>query len=105
MNQITDENFNKIESQIPILLDFYADWCGPCKMLEPIIEEIAKTYENKLIVYKANTENCTELLQKFNVMSIPTIIFLNKNKEILNQIVGFHNKDLLIKTIDEILKN
>jgi thioredoxin 1 len=66
----------KYEGQLPAIIDFYADWCGPCKMVAPILQEIAQEYAGKLIVYKVDTENEQELAQVFGVSSIPTLLFV-----------------------------
>ena len=78
--QVTDSNFNELvaKSEIPVLLDFYANWCGPCKILTPIIEELAEEYDGRALVAKVNTEINPELSQHFKIKSIPTMIFFNK---------------------------
>ena len=107
MNELTDQTFD-IEinkSKFPIIIDFYTEWCGPCKLIAPMVEEIAQEYKDKIIVLKANADNCPNLIQKYNIMSVPTLLYLNKNKEVVDQISGFRNKDLFVKKIDEILKS
>ena len=78
--QITDQNFNDLvaKSEIPVLLDFYADWCGPCKILGPIIDELAEEYDGRALVAKVNTEVNPQLSAHFKVKSIPTLLFINK---------------------------
>ena len=78
--QVTDANFKElvVESKIPVLLDFYADWCGPCKVLGPIVDELAEEYEGKALVAKINTEINPMLSQHFKIKSIPTILFVHK---------------------------
>jgi len=66
----------KFEGKIPCLIDFYADWCGPCKMVAPILEEIQTEYGNNLIIYKVNTEDEQELSSMFGVQSIPSLLFV-----------------------------
>ena len=66
----------KYEGNLPAIIDFFADWCGPCKMVAPILQEIANDYTGKLIVYKVNTENERELAGAFGISSIPTILFV-----------------------------
>jgi thioredoxin 1 len=66
----------KYEGQLPAIIDFYADWCAPCKMVAPVLQEIAKDYSGKLIVYKVNTENEMELAAAFGISSIPTLLFV-----------------------------
>lgn len=80
INYITDDNFNELvmESKVPVLIDFYADWCGPCKILGPIIEELAEEYDGKALVAKVNTESNPKLSQHFKIKSIPTIMLINK---------------------------
>ena len=77
---LTDANFNEIVSNadMPVLIDFYANWCGPCKVLGPIIDEIAKEYQGKALVAKVNTEQNPALSQHFKIKSIPTMILINK---------------------------
>ena len=66
----------KYEGDLPCIIDFYTDWCGPCKRIAPILEELAKEYDGKIIVYKINTEKEPELAQAFGVRSIPTLLFV-----------------------------
>ena len=89
----TDENFNQevLSSNIPVLVDFYADWCGPCKMLAPTIETLAQEYEGKVKVGKLNVDNAPDTAQKYGIMSIPTLLFI-KNGEVVNKIVGLVSK-------------
>lgn len=94
--QITSENFEKevLQSDLPVLVDFYADWCGPCKMMAPVVEEIATEYEGKVKVGKLNVDDCPELAAKYKVMTIPTIIlFKNGNPEQTS--VGVVSKETL----------
>lgn len=78
--QITDATFNEMvmEAKVPVLLDFYADWCGPCKVMGPIINELAEAYEGKALVAKINTEQNPKLSQHFKVKSIPTLLLINQ---------------------------
>jgi len=77
---VTDDNFSELVStaEVPVLIDFYADWCGPCKILGPIIEELAEEYDGKALVAKVNTESNPKLSQHFKIKSIPTIMLFNK---------------------------
>ena len=68
-----DWNF---KGPLPVIIDFYADWCGPCKMVAPVLEDLSKEYENKLIIYKVNTEKELELSSLFGIQSIPTFLFI-----------------------------
>lgn len=85
----TDENFNKevLSSDIPVLVDFYADWCGPCKMLAPVIETLAEEYEGKVKIGKLNVDNAPDTAQKYGVMSIPTLLYF-KAGEVVNKSIG-----------------
>jgi thioredoxin 1 len=78
-NKVFDYTVNKewkYSGELPAIIDFYADWCGPCKMVAPILQEIAKDYEGKLIVYKVDTESERELASVFGISSIPTLLFV-----------------------------
>ena len=99
--QLTEKNFeNEVsKSALPVLVDFWAEWCGPCRMVGPIIDEIAHDLEGKLKVAKINVDNEQELAARFNIMSIPTIL-LFKNGEPVEQIVGAMSKDQLLKKIN-----
>jgi len=85
----TDENFNEevLSSDIPVLVDFYADWCGPCKMLAPVIEALAGEYEGKVKIGKLNVDDAPDTAQKFGIMSIPTLLYF-KNGELVNKSIG-----------------
>lgn len=66
----------KYEGKVPCLIDFYADWCGPCKMVAPVLEELQKEYGNKIVIYKVNTEDQQELAGLFGIQSIPSLLFV-----------------------------
>ncbi|MBR3716191.1 MAG: thioredoxin [Clostridia bacterium] len=90
---ITKENFEKevLKSDIPVLVDFWATWCGPCRMLAPIIEEIAEDYDGKVKVGKINVDEEQELAVKFGIASIPTVL-LFKDGEITDKSIGYKQK-------------
>lgn len=75
----TDSKEWKFEGDLPCIIDFYADWCGPCKMVAPVLEELSTEYEGKMNVYKINTEEQQELAQAFGIQSIPSILFVPKD--------------------------
>lgn len=94
---ITKENFENevLKSDIPVLVDFWAAWCGPCKMLAPTIEELAKEYEGKVKVGKINVDEQQELASKYGIMSIPTVLVF-KGGNVAAQSVGFVPKEKLV---------
>jgi thioredoxin 1 len=100
--EVTDANFQNevIRSGMPVLVDFWAEWCGPCKMVEPIVEELAKKYEGKLRVGKLDIEAQPNVPQLFGVQGIPTLI-LFKDGEPVQQIVGFRGRDQLDTAISK----
>jgi thioredoxin 1 len=100
--QVTDSNFNELvaKSEIPVLLDFYANWCGPCKILTPIIEELAEEYDGRALVAKVNTEVNPGLSQHFKIKSIPTIIFIHKGA-LVERFQGLIPKPNLEEILDE----
>ncbi|MDR2192696.1 MAG: thioredoxin [Endomicrobium sp.] len=98
---LTETNFAKevLESDIPVLVDFWAPWCGPCKMLSPVIEELAKEYEGKAKVCKLNTDENMTLSSQFQITSIPCVIVFKGGKAV-EKIVGFRPKNDIKKVID-----
>ena len=95
---ITSENFEEevLKSDKPVLVDFWAAWCGPCKMLAPVIEEIAEEYGDKIKVGKVNVDEEAALSIKFGVMSIPTVI-LFENGEVKESAIGYRLKEELVQ--------
>jgi len=102
--EINEANFEQevLLCDKPALVDFWAPWCGPCKMLSPVIEDIASQYSGKAKICKINTDENTALSAKFQITSIPCLI-LFKNGEVLQKIVGFRSKDDIKKLIDSAL--
>lgn len=96
--QFTDENFETevIKSAVPVLVDFWATWCGPCQMMAPVIEELTKELEGKIKVGKLSVDEAPKTAEKYNVMSVPTLI-LFKNGEVAKTLVGFRTKEDILK--------
>ncbi|MDA3731114.1 thioredoxin [Niameybacter massiliensis] len=101
--KFTDENFQQeaLESNIPVIVDFYADWCGPCKMMAPIIDELATQYEGKIKIGKVNTDESRAVASKYNIMSIPTILFI-KDGQVVETTVGALPKQVLEQKISQL---
>ena len=92
----------KFEGKLPCVIDFYADWCGPCKMVTPILEELSKEYDGKIDIYKVNTEDEQELSSVFGIRSIPSMLFCPMNGQ-PQMAVGALPKNSLRQAIDDIL--
>lgn len=97
---LTNKNFEEevFKSEKPVLVDFFATWCGPCQMLAPIITEIAEENGDKIKVAKVNVDEQQELAMKYDISSIPTLIVF-KNGNIANKVVGFHSKEEIINIL------
>lgn len=95
--KITKENFEQevLNSAVPVLIDFFADWCGPCRMVGPVIEEIASESDGKFKVCKVNVDEEPELASAFQVASIPMIAVI-KDKQVTNSMVGFRPKEEIL---------
>ena len=99
--KFNSENFNEevLESKTPVIVDFFATWCGPCKMLGPIIEQLSDEYDGKISIGKVDIDENSDLAQKYEIMSVPTVIFL-QNGEIKCSKSGFMSKEQL----DDVIK-
>ena len=102
--KVTDENFDTevLKSSKPIVVDFWAEWCGPCKMIAPILEEIADEKEGIIKIAKVDVDISPELAQKFEIMSIPTLIVFN-NGEPAKRLVGAQGKHQLLDALSEFI--
>ena len=98
VKQLNVEEFKKevLEAKEPVLVDFFANWCGPCKMLAPIMEEISETHK----VFKVDTDEAGDLAMEYGIMSIPCVILFKDGKEV-NRSVGLRTKEDLLKMVDE----
>jgi thioredoxin 1 len=102
--EFTDKNFQTevLENELPVLVDFWASWCGPCRATGPIVDQLAENYEGKLVVGKVNVDDNQPLAERYKVMSIPTLIIF-KNGEIVKQMVGARPYDELAAEVDKVL--
>jgi len=98
--RVNDENFKKevLESKVPVLVDFWAEWCMPCRMVAPVVEEIAKEYQGKLKVCKLNVDEARNTASDYGIMSIPTLAIF-KNGKVIDKIVGALPKTEIEKAI------
>ncbi|MBT3179957.1 MAG: thioredoxin [Candidatus Marinimicrobia bacterium] len=104
VQEFTDQNFESdvTQSTVPVLIDFWATWCGPCKAISPIIEEIAGEYDGKVTVGKVDVDQNQNTAMKYGVRSIPTLLIM-KDGKVVNQIVGAVPKENITKMLDEII--
>ena len=101
--QITNENFAELKNgALPLVVDFWATWCGPCRMIAPVIAELAEQYDGKITVGKCDVEECEDLAMEFGIRNIPTIIFI-KNGQVVDKIVGAQSKAKLQEKFEALL--
>jgi thioredoxin 1 len=102
--EINEDKFEEsvLKADKPVLVDFWAPWCGPCRMVAPVVEELAEEYDGKMGFTKVNVDDNPKIASQFGIMSIPTLIIFKEGKPVSN-IVGFRPKDELKKSLDEAL--
>ncbi len=101
--KITDENFEGLLNEgKPLVLDFWAEWCGPCRLVSPIIDELSEEYEGRVNIGKMNVDENDDVISQFGIRNIPTILFF-KNGQLADKIVGAMPKDKFVEKIDALL--
>ncbi len=103
---ITEQDFDALvlKSNKPAFIEFFASWCGPCKMLSPIIDELAEEYKDKdVVIAKVNVDDNNQLASKYGVMSIPTMLFFSRDGDIVHTMAGVQRKEKIRGKIDELL--
>lgn len=105
VKEITDQTFQKevLESKIPVLVDCWAEWCAPCRMLSPVIDHLAKEYHEKFAVYKLNVDTNFQTAVKFGISSIPTLLFF-KDGVLVNKLIGAYPKEIIKEKMEEVLR-
>ncbi|MFC1615939.1 thioredoxin [Patescibacteria group bacterium] len=100
-HNFTDDNFEKevLKSDLPVLVDFFAEWCGPCKMLAPVIEELAKEYDGKWKIGKCNIDENPNSTMEYGVQSVPTLMIV-KGGKVEEKMVGFQSKEAIEKKLE-----
>jgi thioredoxin 1 len=103
--EVNDINFDEIvlKSEIPVIVDFWAEWCGPCRMIAPIMEDISKDYTGRILVTKCDVDNSTGVASKFGIRNIPTVLFF-KNGKVADKQVGAVPKSNFVNKINSLLQ-
>jgi thioredoxin 1 len=100
---VTDDNFDEevVQSSIPVMVDFFAEWCGPCKQIAPVVDELAGEYDGKVKIVKVNVDESQASAEKFGVMSIPTLVFVKGGEEV-DRVTGALPKSALVEKLDAV---
>lgn len=104
MVEITEENFPKLTgSELPLVIDFWAEWCGPCKALAPMLEEFAREYDGRVIIGKCDVEENNDLAVQFKIRSVPTILFMRYG-EVADKVVGAVSREEIERKLKQLVK-
>lgn len=101
--QMTDDQFEEVvlKAELPVIVDFGATWCGPCKKVEPIIEEISEEYDGKMIAVKCDVEECSDTAAKYGIMNIPSVLFF-KGGQVVDKNVGAAPKKVFVEKLEKL---
>ncbi|AFL97498.1 thioredoxin [Ornithobacterium rhinotracheale] len=100
--EITDNNINEVlSSELPVMVDFWAEWCGPCRMIAPTVDEISREFEGKAVVGKVNVDNNPDVAAQYGIRNIPTILFF-KGGQVVDKVVGVVPKEQLVQKLQSL---